>query len=181
MSRRSPATSQPAAPAIRAESKSVQYVTIACKIAVARFELQLCRMEMLDEDTQTGPRKVKRFFKTGPVYVIRGTSYPSGVAPKKFWKAPRMLEGAAITENVVPADFWRAWMEQHQNDDMVKNGLIFAAENSDDIDAMADEHADIKCSLSPLDMPERDGQPVDTRVPRSIHNGVADIAYAERG
>lgn len=181
MARRTAAALTPTAPAVHTERKSTKFVTIACKVAVARIELQLCRMEMLDEDTQTGPRKVKRFFKHGPVYVVRGTAYPAGVPPKKFWKHPKMLEGAAITENVVPEDFWREWMKQHEEDLLVTSGLLFAAETYDDVEAIADEHKEIKCAFSPLDMPDNEKDPTDPRVPRSMNGGVGDIAYSERG
>lgn len=165
-------------PAVHAPQKSQRYVTIACKLAVSRFELQLCRKQTVKENTQTGPRDVEQYFKTGIVYVVRGTAYPEGTPPKKFFKRPEEIDGYAITENVVPSDFWDAWLEQYGKSDMVKNKLIFAAETYDEIEGIGAEMIKQKCAFAPLDMPERDGEPVDTRVPRSVHDGVSTVEKA---
>lgn len=172
---RAAAASDISSPAVHTPKRSQKFVTIACKLAVSRFELQLCRKQMVTEQTQAGPREVPMFFRTGEVYVVRGTAYPEGTPPKRFFKRPEMVEGAAITAGVVPADFWAEWLKQYGKSDMVKNQLIFAAEEFDTIEGIAEEMKGEKCAFAPLDMPDREGEEPDTRVPRSMHDGVSTV------
>ncbi len=173
-SRTPSAARAPEAPAVRVETRSGRTVTVACKLGIARFELQLCGKKMVTEQTQTGPREVPMYFKTGQVWVVRGTAYPEGTPPKGFIKRPDEVDGYALTPGI-PADFWREWLEQNKNAEIVKNNLIFAFEDREDIAAMASDFTDVKCALSPLDMPVRDGDTPDTRVPRPMNDGISGI------
>lgn len=175
---RKPAASpsiSPAAPAVHVPAASRPKVTVGCKLAVSRFELQLCGSRTVTEQTQAGPREITQYFRTGEVWVVRGTAYPEGTPPKGFIKRPEEVDGAVLTRGI-PADFFAEWMRQYAKSDMVKNGLIFAHESDDYIEGIAAELKGNKCAFSPLDMPERTGEaPADTRVPRSVNANVGNI------
>lgn len=149
-------------------------VIVACKLGISRFELQLCEMRDVQENTQTGPRTVQQGFKSGEVWVVRGTAYPEGTPPKGFIKRAEDCDGYALTRNI-PKVFWDRWLIQNGKAPMVTNRLIFAAETMDEVEGMAHEYRDVKSDLAPLDMPDREGEPVDARVPRSVHQGVGNI------
>jgi hypothetical protein len=164
-----PETPAPAAPAVHTSNRSRATVIVACKLAVARFELQLCREATIREQTQAGPRDIKQFFKTGKTWIVRGTAYPEGTPPKGYIKRPEEVQGYVLTRGI-PKDFWDAWVEQYGESEMVKNGLIYACDVEDDIDAIASDHIKVKDSFAPLNMD--DG---DARIPRPINNSVSTI------
>lgn len=126
------------------------------------------------ENTQTGPRQIKQYVKAGEVWIVRGTAYPEGTPPRGFIKRPEEVQGYVITKGI-PKDFWDAWVEQYGQTDMVRNRLIFACDTYDEIEGVAAENVDVKCAMSPLNMPFRDDEPVDTRIPRPVGSGLGPI------
>lgn len=171
---RRPAEPAVAAPAVTGQRRSGATVTVACKIAIARLELQLQRKVQVWEQTQAGPRQISQYVKEGIVWVVRGTAYPAGQTPRGFIDRPQMVDGYALTPGI-PADFWEAWVEQNKLTDLVKSNLIYASPDRDDIAAFASDYTDMKCALAPLDMPQNESDPLDARVPRSMTPGVENI------
>lgn len=64
--------------------------------------------------------------------------------------ASNIIGGHGITYNV-DADFFNAWMEAHQDRDMVKNGFIFAHEEAENTEAEAREKTDNETKLEAVD------------------------------
>ena len=148
-------------------------VTIACKIAVPWFSLQLCEEREVAENTQTGPRTIKQWFRTGDVVRVRGTAYPAGTAPEGYPAKPPMSGGYALTHGV-DKDFWEAWVRQHAKAPYVLSGMIMAYEKPDSIAGATRERAGELSGLEPLD-PKG-----DQRVPRSTNVSVSSIAPDDR-
>jgi hypothetical protein len=163
------------APAVHTSRSTQSYVTVACKLGVARFELQLCEKRTVRVPSSGGVTiEEDHYFRVGKIWVVRGTAYPEGTPPKGFIRRPEEVEGYALTKGI-PKEFWDEWVHQYKDLEMVKNRLIFAAETYDDIEGVADEMKDIRCGFSPLDMPDTEDGPVDGRVPRPIGEGVGGI------
>ena len=124
-------------------------VTVACKIYFPWIDLQLCEKKQVMENTQTGPREVTQYEKTGPIVRIRGLAYPNGVAPDGFPERPQIIAGYALTRDV-PRAFWEEWVKQNEKAPMVANHLIFAFENHEDIKAKGREHEKTFSGIEPL-------------------------------
>lgn len=166
-----------ALPKSGAEKTGATTVAVACKLGVAWFDLQLCEERQVQENTQTGPRMIKQFVKTGRIVRIRGTAYPRGEAPEGFPAKPEMVLGYAITRNV-PKDFWDKWAEQHSKAPYVLSHMIMAFTSIDDVKAAADDH---KGEISGLEPVQRDKSGItDPRLPRSTNKSVSDLAPADR-
>lgn len=141
---------------------------VACKIAVPYFDLQLCEMQEVQENTQTGPRTIKQWARVGDIVRIRGTAYPRGTPPEGFPAKPQMVNGYALTHGV-PKDFWDAWIKQHAKAPYVISGMITAHESLDHVRGHAKERVGQMSGLEPL-KPDR-----DPRVPRSTNASISPI------
>jgi len=146
-------------------------VTVACKIGVAWFDLQLCEQRIVMENTQTGPREVKQFARTGNIVRIRGTSYPRGTPPIGFPERPAMINGYALTPGV-DKDFWTKWLEQNARAPYVLSGMIMAFEN---VDAMKGKTRDVT-DLSGLEPVKPDNDP---RMPLPSLKGLEGLQTEE--
>lgn len=153
-----PARFQPA-PTPAAPSRGS--ITVGCKLDIPYFELQLCREQEVSENTQTGPRLIKQFFKTGKIVTIRGTAYPSGTPPLGFPEKPEMRNGYAITHGV-DADFFEEWMSQNALAPYVLSGMVCGFERIDDLIGFTEERKDVLSGLQPV-LPDK-----DKRLPRSM-------------
>lgn len=130
-------------------------VTIACKlphgIILHRSEITTVSEPVLGG----GFREVKQSVRVGEGVRINGVAVPVGEAPKAL-----MVGGYALTSGV-DADFWAAWMKDHKDSDIVRNGLIFAHEKQAMVEGFAKEGAARKSGLEPLDpknLPKNIGQ-----------------------
>lgn len=63
--------------------------------------------------------------------------------------ASNIVGGHGITYDV-DADFFNAWLEAHQDRDMVKNGFVFAHEEAKNTKAEAREKADNETKLEAI-------------------------------
>lgn len=171
------------APAVHTESKS-KFVSVASKLPM-HLELQLCKPHEQRVSGQHGHYSETIQVKHGEVYTIQGTAYPSGQTPKGFYGRGQRIEdeggGYTITPNI-PGDFMREWMRQNESTDMVKNGLIKIADNPEDMQANARDHATQDSGLGPLD-PEpdvKDGPPRDRRMPKPPNSSLIKFGKADR-
>jgi hypothetical protein len=161
----------PAAPAVQVKSEP-KLVTVACKIPQG-VRLQLCRRVDFVEDTPSGPRQKFRYDKFGDVVLVRGPAIPRSYDAK--FPMPEIVGGAALTRNV-DGDFWREWLKQHADSDLVKGKMIFAYDqNTDHVQKRAIEQKDIRSGLEPVDPNLK----TDPRVPKSIVSGVSEIMVAD--
>lgn len=147
-------------------------VTVACKLGVGWFDLQICVPKDVQENTQTGPRTVKQFFPLPQIVRIRGTAYPRGTPPEGFPAKPEMVGGYALTRGV-DEHFWDTWVEQHGKSPMVLNKIIYAFEREDEVRGVAIDHKDAKSGLEPLD-PRN-----DVRAPKPTNSAITQIETEE--
>lgn len=164
-------------PAAQTVSRSSSTVTVACKVAVAWIDLELCEERTVSENTQTGPRDIKVWARTGRMVRIRGTAYPRGEPPEGFPDKPSMASGCALTAGV-PRDFWEQWSHQHRLSPLIKNGMIFADENLAEVKAIAAEQKGKLSGLEPVAR-NKDGI-TDPRIPRSSNKAISEIAPSDR-
>lgn len=161
---------EPTAPAVHVQSKA-KFVTVASKLPM-HLEIQLCSPQTKSVAGRYGPADETTFAKTGQVYLILGTGYPRGQAPKGFPRRPDVIEdvggGYALTPNI-PADVMAAWMEQNKDTEMVRNGIIKVQADLASLEADAAEHAKLDSGLGPLNP---DG---DRRTPKPINGSVSPI------
>jgi len=143
-------------------------VTVACKLGVAWFDLQLCEERTVMENTQTGPRDVKQYVRTGKIVRVHGTAYPRGTPPIGFPAKPQMLNGYALTPNV-DKEFWDQWLSQNAKAPMVVNGLIAAYESVDALRGKTKDHVGQMSGLEPM-RPDN-----DPRLPAPMIKGVAAV------
>lgn len=146
-------------------------VYVFSKLAMA-IELQRCEERMTKIRYKQEVWKEPCFVRAGPVYTIAGTNYPIGAPPPDvIWpERPQMVAGYAVTKGV-PKNFWDAWLLQHEDDPMVKNKLLFAAEKLENGVAEARENKDRFTGLGPLQRGrDKDGNEtiVDPRQPKKV-------------
>lgn len=147
-------------------------VTVACKLGVGWFQLQLCEEQIVDEQTQTGVRPVKKWARTGNIIRVRGTAYPRGTPPEGFPERPKMVGGAALTPGI-SKDFWDAWVAQNRLNPVVVNGLIYAHEIEANVEAWAKERAGQLSGLEPINPKD------DKRMPKSTRADIEDVQTEE--
>lgn len=147
-------------------------VTVACKLGIAYFDIQLCRKTEVFEQNMQGGRQVPTWERIGDVVRLRGTSYPRGTPPAGFPAPPEMASGAALNRGIDKA-FWDEWVKQNEKNPVVMNGMVFAHESDDHVRGMA---AETKGNLSGLDPvnPKK-----DARIPRSTRSDVTDVAVED--
>ncbi|TAL90910.1 MAG: hypothetical protein EPN62_00810 [Candidimonas sp.] len=79
------------------------------------------------------------------VFVVQGNSFPQNKGAHQ-----QIAHGFAITRDI-PKAFWDEWLEQNKNSDYVRNGMIFAHEESASTMAEAHEKEGVKSNLERLD------------------------------
>lgn len=149
-------------------------VTVACKLGVAWFNMQLCKIVDKFEQNMQGGRTVKEAIRIGDVVRIRGTAYPRGTPPEGFPAAPLIVAGAAMNPGI-DAEFWEQWKAQNHLNPLVVNGMIFAHEKDDHVHGQARERVAELSGLDPVN-PKN-----DVRMPKSPRRGeVSDIESGAR-
>lgn len=149
-------------------------VTVACKLGVAYYNLQLCNMVTKFQQDMRGGRDVIEAERSGPVVQLRGTAYPRGTPPKGFPAPPEIIGGAALTRGV-DKDWFDEWLKQNRLNPIVINKMIFAAETDDAVRSQAAELAEFLSGLDPID-PKK-----DSRMPKSSRPGeVLEVEPGQR-
>lgn len=150
-------------------------VTVGCKLGVAYFDIQLCKIEDKFEQNMQGGRTIKEATRIGPKVRLRGTAYPRGQVPDGFPDRPRIIGGAAMNPNV-DKSFWDAWLEQNRLNPLVQNGMIFAHEDDAYVAGQAKETSGLLSGLEPLDPKNLKKDP---RIPRSTRTELTNIETEE--
>jgi len=158
--------------AIEKPSSAGQKVVVACKLGVAYYDIQLCKPEEVSENTQTGPRTITQWKRTGNIVRLRGTAYPRGTPPEGFPEKPVIVDGAALTFGV-DKEFWDAWVEQNARNPIVMNKMVFAHVTIDGAKGMARELKGVQSGLEPVN-PKN-----DARMPKSTRTDVSNIETEE--
>ncbi len=144
---------------------SVETVTVACKFP---HGIILRTFEMVDKWDDGAKRMGKESRQRPGMFTIKGTGNPKKVGREH---QAQIVGGYAITQNV-PANLWKAWLEDNKDSDLVKNQLIFAFEKLIDVEAKARDNAKSRSGLEPLNPDKiiKNGQrvPADPRIPHVI-------------
>lgn len=143
-------TKLPGASAIPASRATI---TVASKIDMD-IEIRLCKPKEARVTGQFGSTVETINVPYGESYVIRGTSYPVGTVPKGFRKQPELAEDYALTHGI-PADWFKEWLEQNAETDMVKNRMIFAAADSSEVESIGSDFRKLTSGLGPM-VPDTD-------------------------
>lgn len=148
-------------------------VTVACKLGVSWLDLQLSRVEQVEEQGLGTVRTVKEGRRFGPVVRIRGTAYPRGTPPEGFPPPPMIVGGAAMNPGI-DKDFWNAWVKLNERNPLVMNGMLFAHENEAQVMGRAREEKANLSGLEPLNPKD------DARNLKSTRADVEDIKPDDR-
>lgn len=132
-----------AAPSVHVEKNTSATVWIGCKLPKG-LVLQCCEETSIDRPTFGGGIKsVKVFMRTGEQVRLKGYAVPFGKVPNYT-----IIGDFGLTE--VKRSFWETWLAQNKNYGPVKAGLIFVQSEKSSAEAYANEHAELKCGLEPL-------------------------------
>ena len=82
----------------------------------------------------------------GEAFTVKGNAAAFG----QPFRAP-IVGGFAITTGC-PEDLWKSWFRDNENSDMVKNGLIFADEKRERVEARARENKKQRSGLERIDV-----------------------------
>lgn len=150
-------------------SDGAKTVTVACKIP-SGLVLQLCEEQDRSEAVMGGGVKnFKQFFKVGEKVTLNGFSVPRG--PDFDADNVQPVAGGFGLTYGVNAEFFRKWMEQNKDSDMVRNKLIFAHEKPEYVrDKAKERQADVLSGLEPLK------QAGDPRAPRGVRTAEKEAA-----
>jgi len=157
----------------KAIAKSAKTVVVASKLPQSIYIQRSKPVEKMVPG-RFGSEKETTFVHWGRRYVIRGTAVPSGSHPKGY-VAPTIKQGVALTYDI-DAEWFAAWMEEHQDDEWVQGGLLYADPVENNVLAWAREHADVKSGLEPIDpevLDDPDPSKKDPRLPRPMNAGVS--------
>lgn len=135
-------------PALRA-GKSGGTVTVACKLPAG---LRLRVFEMVDVSHPIfggGVKIVKEARQVSDDVFVRGTSAPAGQ------NLPYAVVGGYALTHGIDRDFFERWLEQNRDSDVVRNGLIFAADGRDHAEGRAGDLKETRHGAEPLDMSMR--------------------------
>lgn len=137
---------RPSAPATGTDT-----VTVACKVANG-IVLEVSEMRDVDEPTGFGggTRTTKKAFPVGERFVLRGNAVDRAPGRRDEESEFPRAGGAALTSGI-PRDFWERWLEQHRNDPVVTNNLVFAHGTLDGASGMSRERKDVESGLEGID------------------------------
>lgn len=159
------------------ESAGPRYIMVGCKIALGYIDFEICEPTEVMQQTQTGPRPVTEWHRTGQKVRVRGTAYPRGQEPEGFQERPAMVLGYAITQNV-RRDWWEQIAKQQARAEYFKSGMLIWGERIEELRAMAKEHEKELSGLEPVQISK--DEIVDKRLPGSGNNAITKIAPAPR-
>lgn len=140
---------EPSAPNVRRnELDGADTVTVYCRLP---HGIQLQRQEKVSymEQTPNGAREAHRFVPVGEPFKIEGNAMGRGLDSEKT-ALKRIIAGFAVTENV-PADLWRAFVEQRKGLDALTRRDIYAVAKPSDNDAKRSEASAVPTGLEPID------------------------------
>ena len=128
-------------------------VLVACKMPNG---LRLRLFDMISKDYPMfggGLKTVTEAVFNGEEVVLNGNVAPWGSMPRYqvLGGADNANPGYAVT--AVEESFWDRWLEQNKDSDLVKGGIVFAADRMRELHAQAVDQQDagIKSGLEPLD------------------------------
>lgn len=128
-----------------APKRSGAKLTVGCKLPHG-LKLRIFRSEDIEvPNLGGGTRMEKRAVQVGETVTLKGNAVVFGVIPE------HLITGGFAMTSGVDADFFREWMRQNKDSDVVKQGLIFAQEKADDASAEAQEKRGLRSGLEQID------------------------------
>jgi hypothetical protein len=145
-----------------ARSSRGNTVTVACKMPHG----MLLRLFVFEDHNELvlggGMKTIKRAVQVGEMVRLNGYAVPHGQE-----RITPVAGGFGLT--VVDAEFMEKWMEDNQDLDAVKNGLIFVHESNEMAVGQAKEYKGLRNGLEPLDPDtKKNGRFVDPRIPQKV-------------
>ena len=144
------------------------YITVGCKLPNG-LKLRIFNMVPFSEPIMGGGwRETMIAQDTGEEVRLYGYAVPPNLRPKYL-----IIGDYALTPNV-PAAFFRTWLEQNKESDLVKRGLVFAHKDGAQAQDMAEERKDLKSGFEPLE------QGFDPRIGKPATKNLTPIATEEQ-
>lgn len=132
-------------------------VIVGCRLPFG-YVLQTYVMREEDERmTGGGVRRVAVARKTGHTFRLNGNRVRIGQTADWI-----IANGAGLTRGI-PEEVWQAWLNDHKDEPIVKNGVIFAHSRENEVRAMAKDFRQQPTGLEPYN-PTND--PRKPRAPR---------------
>ncbi len=120
-------------------------VTVGCKLPNGLY-IQAFTMESHQEAVMGGGwKEINRAVAKGERIKLNGCARFAGK------DAPHEIRNGVGLTFGVDADLFAAWLEQNKDNEIVKNGLVFAQAKTGEINAQAKDHRTLKSGLEPLD------------------------------
>jgi len=161
---------QPADAAPTRPNNGTETVTIACKVPMG-MRLYLYREEEYDEPMFGGGYKhLKRFVPMPDTQiVVRGPGRATNMMPLD--QIDQFAPGGYGLTPGVPRDWWEQWLKWNKDSHVVRNKVIFAADDTPRAAAQAREQKEIESGLQPVDP-----QNIHKRIPRSRGEPIIETA-----
>ena len=133
-----------------AQSKgSSPTVCIACKMPAGLILRGFRKVTKNELVMGGGVRDVVEFVPNGEQFVVKGYAAPMGQRPEAQVVGGGFI-GHALTHGV-PRKLWDEWLDANKDSEMVKRGLIFAADGEHNARDKARDVEKEKNGLEPLD------------------------------
>ena len=126
-----------------AKSVSSSTCTVALKMPTGLVIFEEVSVDFA-EPAPAGSITRKRWEPTGKRVTLKGFAMPFGEAPRHD------ISGGYGLTHGVDTSFMLNWLEQHKDDDIVKNNLIFIADSAHYAADEAKEKQEIKSGLEPI-------------------------------
>ena len=172
---------EPAQPKANAEKPSGgATVIVGCRLP-AGYMLQTYVMR--DEEERVpggGSRTVQVARKTEHSFRLNGNRVRIGQTADWIITPGQQGTGAGLTRGV-PESVWEAWLKDHKNEPIVKNGVIFAHARENEVRAMAKDFRKQLTGLEPFnpkDDPRKPRAPKGETVVGELQDGNKDEEVA---
>jgi hypothetical protein len=124
-------------------------VTVACKHPAGIIIRGMRKVMTAQQVIGGGVRDVPEYQPTGEQFVIKGYAVPFGEQPNAPVAGGGLI-GHALTHGV-PRKLFEEWLDANADSELVKRGLIFAADSEHSARDKAKDFAKEKSGLEPLD------------------------------
>ena len=144
-------------------------ITVGCKLPNGPI-LRIFEMVDQREPVLGGGSRIQPVSQAvGPQVQLQGFGVPWGARPNYD-----IIGDFALTKNV-DAAFFRQWLIQNRDSDLVKNKLIFCHKSHNDAQAIARDNEHLRSGLEPL-LIGKDGDP---RVPKANNKNLENVTTAD--
>lgn len=145
-------------------------VIVGCRMPWG-YWLEPCLKRVEQERTSgNGVRDVEVGRKSGERFRLNGNRVRVGQTPDWI-----IANGAGLTRGI-PEEVWEAWLKDHKDEPIVKNGIVFAHSRENEVRAMAKDFRKQPTGLEPFN-PKDD--PRKPKAPRG-ETVIGDLQQADK-